>query len=82
MIHGVIVSNLILSMDRSREGGDRSRDGMSARERLREERLIEEERRRRNGEEDDRHRRDDDDRRLRDDRRDRRSPGHMSSDRG
>uniref|UniRef100_K1QGH6 Serine/threonine-protein kinase PRP4 homolog n=1 Tax=Magallana gigas TaxID=29159 RepID=K1QGH6_MAGGI len=69
--------------DRSRDADRGKEGGMSARERLREERLIEEERRRRNGEDDDSLRRnDDDDRRFRDDRRDRRSPPIRSMDRG
>lgn len=71
------------SQDRSRDADRGKEGGMSARERLREERLIEEERRRRNGEDDDSLRRnDDDDRRFRDDRRDRRSPPIRSMDRG
>ncbi|XP_048728071.2 serine/threonine-protein kinase PRP4 homolog isoform X2 [Ostrea edulis] len=69
-------------IQRRARDADRGKDGMSARERLREERRIEEERRRR--EDDDWRRRDGDDRRLRDDRRDRNrmSPRHRSIERG
>lgn len=80
MIIGGVFS--FFSQDRSRDADRGKEGGMSARERLREERLIEEERRRKNGEDDDSLTREDDDRRFRDDRRDRRSPPIRSMDRG